>query len=40
VDRGQLDEWIKLAPIKHREQAVADADELLKHEPDQAEVRD
>jgi serine/threonine protein kinase/WD40 repeat protein len=40
VDRGQLDEWIKLAPIKRREQAVADAEELMKREPDQAEVRD
>ena len=30
VDRGQLDQWIKLAPIKRREQAVADAEELLK----------
>jgi hypothetical protein len=40
VDRGQLDEWIKLGPINRREQAVADAEELLKHEPDQAEVRD
>jgi tetratricopeptide (TPR) repeat protein len=39
VDRGQLDEWIKLAPIKRREQAVADAEDLLKHEPDQPEVR-
>ena len=40
MDRGQLDQWIKLAPIKRREQAVADAEALLKHEPDQAEVRD
>jgi WD40 repeat protein len=40
VDRGQLDRWIKLAPIKRREQAVADAEELLKHEPDQPEVRE
>jgi serine/threonine protein kinase/WD40 repeat protein len=40
VDRGQFDEWIKLVPTKRREQAVADAEELLKHQPDQAEVRD
>ena len=40
VDRGLLDRWIKQAPIKRREQAFADAEELLKHEPDQAEVRD
>jgi Tetratricopeptide repeat/WD domain, G-beta repeat/WD40-like Beta Propeller Repeat len=40
VDRGQLDQWIKLAPIKRCEQTVADAEELLKHKPDQAEVRD
>jgi serine/threonine protein kinase/WD40 repeat protein len=40
VDRGQLDEWIKLAPTKRREQAVADAEELMKREPDQAEVRE
>jgi serine/threonine protein kinase/WD40 repeat protein len=39
VDRGQLDEWIKLAPIKRREQALTDAEELLKHEPDQPDVR-
>ncbi len=40
VDRGQLDRWLKLAPIKRREQAVADAEELLKQSPGQAEVRD
>ena len=40
VDRGQLDQWNKLAPIKRGEQAIADAEELLKHEPDQAEVSD
>jgi tetratricopeptide (TPR) repeat protein len=40
VDRGQLDQWIKLAPIKRHEQTVADAEVLLKRMPDQAEVRD
>jgi WD40 repeat protein len=40
VDRGQLDQWIKVAPIKRLEQAVADGEELLKHEPGQAEARD
>jgi len=40
VDPGQLDQWIRSAPIKRRERAIADADERLKHEPGQAEVRD
>ena len=40
MDRGQLDHWLKLAPIKRREQAVADAEDLLKREPGQAEVRE
>jgi hypothetical protein len=33
VDRGQLDQWVKLAPIKRWEQAIADAEEFLKNEP-------
>ena len=40
VNRGQLDQWIKLAPIKRCEQALADAEELMKREPGQAEVRE
>jgi Tfp pilus assembly protein PilF len=40
VDRGQFDQWIKLASIKLREQTVADAEVHFKQQPDQAEVRD
>ena len=39
VDRGLLDHWIKLAPIKRREQAIADAEAFLRQEPDQKDVR-
>ena len=39
VDRGQLDEWRKLARIRQPEQAVADAESLHAREPGQAEVR-
>ncbi len=39
VDRGQLDLWIKQAPIKRRQQAIEDAEARLKLEPTQAEVR-
>ena len=39
VDRGQLDEWLKIAPIERCEQAVADALALFKSDPGQAEVR-
>ena len=40
VDRGQLDQWVKLAPVKRREQAVADAEDLLKQQPGSVEVRE
>ena len=39
MDRGQLDEWRKLARIRQPEQAVADAEALHAREPGQAEVR-
>jgi eukaryotic-like serine/threonine-protein kinase len=39
VDRGQLDEWLKIAPIKRHEQAVADALALFNRDPGQTEVR-
>ncbi len=38
VDRGQLDLWLKIAPIKQREQAVADALALYNSDPGQGEV--
>jgi serine/threonine protein kinase/WD40 repeat protein len=39
VDRGQLDEWLKVAPKRRYEQVVADAEALHTREPGQSEVR-
>ena len=39
VNPGRLNEWVRQAPVKRREQAVADAEAYLRSHPDSPEIR-